>query len=62
MIVVIIKTDLYHSNPTGVKMIGEASAFVVVSVNLSEFSSFFSQSNSIKLYPPQPQKNNFCSY
>jgi len=49
MIVVIITTDLCHSNPTGVKRFGESSAFVGIRANYQLFWYYVLQSNSIKL-------------
>ena len=60
MIVVIITTDLHHSNPTGVKRFGEVPAFVVVRVCYQLFRSSFCKVIQLNYIHGDHQKINFC--
>ncbi len=62
MIVVIITTDLRHSNSTGVKWFEEYPAFVVVSVCYQRFRSPFRKVIQLNYIRGDRQKNNFCVY
>ncbi len=60
MIVVIITTDLNHSNPTGVKMVsGRVEPFVIVRVNYQLFRSSFRKVIQLNYIRRGHQKNNF---
>ena len=60
MIVVIITTDLNHSNPTGVKRSGRVEPFVIVRVNYQLFRSSFRKVIQLNYIRRGHQKNNFC--